>query len=166
MKFQFPYFSHRIPSRLFFSLEMLFLWAMLIGLVTINLISVQKSRPAHWTKLMMLFETPLSVPRHVDLATLLWQLGNKQEARDVLGATTTSAGTLAKWEQEDKKIDDQYTFWKSVTSTHPDYRDAYVTLTILSYQLGKIEEARGWIAKAQTIDPNSLPVLRLRDYLQ
>lgn len=166
MKFQFPYFSHRIPSRLFSSLEMLFLWVFLIGLVTVNFISIQKGRPAHWNKLMMLFETPLSAPRRFDLASLLWQRGNKQEARDVLGATTTSLKTLAKWEQEEKKIDEQYTFWKSVTSTHPDYRDAYVTLTLLSYQLGKIEEARGWIAKAQTIDPNSFPVLRLRDYLQ
>lgn len=139
---------------------------MLIGLVTINLISVQKGRPVYWNKLMMLFETPFSVERHVDLASFLWQRGNKQNARDVLGATTTSAGTLAKWEQEEKKIDEQYTFWKSVASAHPDYRDAYVTLTILSYQLGKLEEARGWIAKAQTIDPNSLPVLKLRDYLQ
>lgn len=166
MKFQFPYFSHRIPSRLFSSLEMLFLWAFLIGLVTVNFISVQKGRPAHWDKLMMLFETPLSVERHVDLASFLWQLGNKQDARDVLGATTTSLETVTKWEQEEKKIDEQYTFWKSVTSTHPDYRDAFITLTSLAYQLGNIEEAHAWLAKAVTLDPNSLSVQKLREHLQ
>ncbi len=145
---------------------MLFLWAFLIGLVTVNLISVQKGRPSYWNKLMMLFEAPLSVPRHVDLASLLWQRGDKQEARDVLGVSTTSLETLAKWEQEEKKIEEQYTFWQSVASTRPDYRDAFITLTSLAYQLGNIDEAHTWLAKAVTLDPNSLPVQKLRGYLQ
>lgn len=166
MKFQFPHFSHRIPSRIFFSLEVTFLLLGLVALIAINVLSLQKSRPAHWDKLMMLFETPLSVQRHVDLASFLWQLGNKQDARDVLGATTTSLETVTKWEQEEKKIDEQYTFWKSVASTHPDYRDAFITLTSLAYQLGNIEEAHAWLAKAVTLDPNSLSVQKLREHLQ
>lgn len=114
----------------------------------------------------MLFETPLSTPRRVDLATLLWQLGNKQEARDVLGATTTSLKTLAKWEQEEEKIEEQYIFWQSVAAFKPDYRDAYIQLAYLAYQREKFDEARSWLAKAVTLDPNSLTVQKLRELLQ
>ena len=159
MKFQFPHFSHRIPSRVISSLEMTLLWGGLAALIAVNVFFIQKGRPAYWNKLMMLFETPLSPPRRIDLASLLWQLGNKQEARNVLGATTTSAGILAQWEKEEKKIEEQYAFWKSVAVKHPDYRDAFVTLTSLSYQLGKLEEAHSWLSRAQALDPNS-PVIQ------
>lgn len=159
MKLQFPHFSQLKNARLFFSLEMIFLWSGLAALITLNILSVQKGRPAYWNKLMMLFDSPLSAPRRVDLASLLFQLGNKQEARDVLGITTTSAGTLAQWEKEEKKIEEQYVFWQSVASAHPDYRDAFITLTSLSYQLGKLEEAHSWLDRAGAIDPNS-PVIQ------
>lgn len=145
---------------------MVFLWTGLAALITLNILSVQKGHPAYWDKLMMLFEAPLSVPRHVDLASLLWQRGDKQEARDVLGVSTTSLKTLAKWEQEEKKIEEQYIFWQSVAASKPDYRDAYIQLAYLAYQLEKFDEARAWIAKAVTLDPNSLPVQKLRGYLQ
>jgi len=166
MKFQFPHFSQQISARLFFSLEMTLLWGGLAALIIVNIFSVQKGRPAYWNKLMMLFDSPLSAPRRVDLASLLWQLGNKQEARDVLGATTTSLATLAKWEQEEKKIEEQYTFWQSVTSARPDYRDAFITLTSLAYQLGKLEEANSWLSRAQALDPNSPVVLKLLTLLE
>ncbi len=159
MKLQFPHFSQLKTARFFFGLELILLWFSLTALIVINILSLQKGRPAYWNKLMMLFDSPLSAPRRVDLASLLWQLGNKQEARDVLGATTTSLATLAKWEQEEKKIEEQYTFWQSVTSARPDYRDAFITLTSLAYQLGKLEEANSWLSRAQALDPNS-PVIQ------
>lgn len=159
MKLQFPHFSHRIHARIVFSLEMTLLWGGLAALIAVNVFFVQKGRPAYWNKIMMLFDSPLSAPRRVDLASLLWQLGNKQEARDVLGITTTSAGTLAQWEQEEKKIEEQYVFWQSVASTRPDYRDAFITLASLSYKMGKLEEARSWLDRAGAIDPNS-PVIQ------
>lgn len=159
MKLQFPHFSHQIHARIVFSLEMTLLWGGLAALIAVNVFFIQKGRPVYWNKIMMLFDSPLSAPRRVDLASLLFQLGNKQEARDVLGITTTSAGTLAQWEKEEKKIEEQYTFWKSVASTRPDYRDAFIALTSLSYQLGKLEEAHSWLDRVRAIDPNS-PVIQ------
>lgn len=159
MKLQFPHFSHQISARLLFSLEMMLLWGGLAALVAVNVFFIQKGRPAYWNKLIMLFEAPLSAPRRVDLATLLFQLGNKQEARNVLGITTTSAGTLAQWEQEEKKIEEQYAFWQSVAIAHPDYRDAFITLTSLSYKMGNLKEARSFLDRVGAIDPNS-PVIQ------
>ena len=175
MKFQFPHFSHRISARLVFRLEMTLLWLGLAALVGINILSLQKSRPAYWNKLMMLFETPFSVNRHIDLASLLWKQGNKKEARQliasaetgsVLGVTTDPKSVLVLWEKEAQARNKQYSFWQSISMQYHDYRDAYLMLALLAYQLGNHEEARGWIEKAQTIDPNSLPIVTLREYLR
>lgn len=175
MKFQFPHFSHRIPSPFFFSLEMPLLWIALMSLIAINILSAQRMRPAYWNKLMMLFETPFSVDRHIDLASFIWKQGNKHEARQliasaetgsVLGATTDPKSILAQWEEDANLQNKQYLFWQSVTAQNPDYRDAYIALTVLSFRLGKSNEARAWLVKAQTIDPNSLTVQKLREYLR
>ena len=124
---------------------------------------------------MMLFESPFSVPRHIDLASLLWKQGQTQNARqlmasaqpaNVLGATSNTMTILDQWENETQKVKEQYVFWQSVAASKPDYRDAYLMLTTLSYQLGKLEETRGWIAKAQIIDPNSLTAIKLGEYLR
>lgn len=132
-------------------------------------------RPAYWNNLMILFETPFSVDRHIDLASLLWKQGNKEEAKQliasaetgsVLGTTTDPKSVLALWEKEADEHNKQYAFWKSVATTKPDYRDAYIQLTSLAYQLKKIDEARAWIAKAVTLDPNSLPIQKLREYIR
>ncbi len=175
MKFQFPHFSHRIPSRLLFSLEMLLLWLGLVALFVINVFSLQRSRPAYWNKLMMLFEAPFSVPRHIDLASLLWQQGNKEEARrlmaaapsgNVLGATTDTRAILSEWENEQRRLNEQYAFWQSVASARPDYRDAYIQLVSLAYQLGNLTDARAWLTKAQSLDPNSPTVQSLTKFLE
>lgn len=123
----------------------------------------------------MLFKAPFSVDRHIDLASLLWIQGNKREARQliasaetgsVLGATTDPKSVLAQWEEEATLQNNQYVFWKSVTVSNPDYRDAYIALTVLSFKLGKTDEAQAFLAKAQIIDPNSLTVQKLRGYLR
>lgn len=162
--FQFPHFSHRIFARLVFSLEITLLWAGLAALIAVNIHALQKSRPAHWDRLMMLFESPLSVPRSIDLASLLWNQGHKEEARNVLGASTDPLQTLARWEEEAAALEKKYAFWQSVASTHPDYRDAFITLASLAYQLGSQDDARGWLAKAQALDPNSLLIQELATF--
>lgn len=169
MKFQFPHF-HRINSaQLVFSLEMAVLWFGLAAFITINILTVQKGRPAHWNKLMMLFEAPLSIPRHIELASLLWKQGLKEEARqlmtaaqpNVLGATTDPLKTLAQWEGEVATLNNKYVFWQSVATAKPDYRDAYIMLSALAYQLGKLDEARVWLARGFSLDPNSPTIQEL-----
>lgn len=140
---QFPHFSHRIHARLLFGLEMTLLWGGFAALIAVNVFFIQKSRPAHWDKLVM----------------LLWNRGYKQEARSVLGATTDLLQTLARQEDEAAGLEKKYAFWQTVASSRPDYRDAFITLAALAYQLGKTEEARSWLTRAFTLDPNS-PVIQ------
>ncbi|MEK7543698.1 MAG: hypothetical protein AAB557_02425 [Patescibacteria group bacterium] len=185
----FPHFPQLKPARLFFGLEMTFLWIALIALFAVNLLAKQALTPLHWKPLVKLFETPSSVSRHIDLASLLWQQGQKDQARNlmvaaqllsttgriaageggtvnVLGLTTSPADTLAQWEHERDQWDKQYAFWQSVAITKPDYRDAYITLASLAYQLGKLDESKRWLSQARTLDPNHPTAQKLSDLLK
>lgn len=190
MKFQFPHF-HRVNSaRLFFGLEMMFLWISLATLITVNILALRTSRPAHWNELMKLFSSPFSVSRHIDLASLLWRQGQKKQARalmitaqslsspgqttvtggggtvNVLGLTANPADTLAQWEHEAAQWEKQYSFWQSVSIAKPDYRDAFITLATLAYQLRNVREAKIWLTQAQALDPNNPTVQKLAQYVQ
>lgn len=139
MKFQFPHFPQLKNARLFFGLEMAILWSSLAALIAINILSLQKSRPAHWDKFVI----------------LLWSRGYKQEARSVLGATTDQLQTLERQEEEAASLEKKYAFWQTVVAARPDYRDAYITLATVAYQLGNLDKARAWLTRAQALDPTS-----------
>lgn len=185
MKLQFPHFPQLKTARFLFGLETMFLWMSLAALITVNIIVSQRSRPAYWNDLMKLFSSPFSVSRHIDLASTLWGHGQRTEARqlmiaaqslsspgrttvtggggtiNVLGLTTGPAGTLSQWEHEVDLMNRQYAFWQSVVITKPDYRDAFMTLASLAYQLGKRDESKTWLAKAQALDPNDPTLQKL-----
>ncbi len=150
MRFQFPQFFRGKPARLFFSLEIGILWLALGALIAINVWSIQKSRPAYWDKLVM----------------VLWKQGHRQEARNVLGAMTDLVESLARREEEAAELQKKYAFWQSVAASRPDYRDAFISLAKLAYQLGKPDDARTWLARAQTLDPTSPIVQQLSDYFR
>lgn len=160
---QFPHLPREKTARLLFSLEMAALWGGLTTLIAVNILSIQKGRPAYWNNLMMLFEAPFSSTRYVDLASLLWKQGYREEARrlmaaaqpNVLGAATIPLETLSQWEYEARELQERYAFWQSVASERLDYRDAFITLAATAYQLRNQDDARTWLAKAYAIDPNS-----------
>ena len=47
-----------------------------------------------------------------------------------------------------------YDEWKRIVEQKPEYRDGYVMLAWYAQELGKIEEAKGYLQKAQSLDPN------------
>ncbi len=46
------------------------------------------------------------------------------------------------------------TYWQKVVAEHNGYRDGYFQLAILSYELGRITDAKGYLVQAMQIDPN------------
>lgn len=154
------------------------LWGSLAAFITINVMTLQKTRPAYWNELMKFFSSPFSVSRHIDLASILWQQGKKPEARalmisaakgntvNVLGSTTSPLVTLTQWEHEIDRLRGRYAFWQTVVATKPDYRDAYITLATLAYQLDSLQEAKNWLTKALALDPNNQPSQQLSVFLQ
>lgn len=124
---------------------MAILWSSLAALIAVNVLALQKSRPAHWDKLVM----------------ILWNQGYKQEARNVLGATTDLVESLTRQEEEAAELQKKYAFWQAVAIARPDYRDALITLAATTYQLGNKDDARSWLARARTLDPNNQTIQTL-----
>ena len=48
----------------------------------------------------------------------------------------------------------QEIFWREQVKVHPDYRDAYMSLALVEYQLNNLSEAQSNLDKAMALDPN------------
>lgn len=57
-------------------------------------------------------------------------------------------------ERDREKVIEQIGYWKSVVEKRKDYRDGYFQLSVLSYQIGKKDEAKVYLEKVMQIDPN------------
>lgn len=76
------------------------------------------------------------------------QIPNKGDTKNILGTTDT------KPKNEVDNAKRNYDFWKTIIRDHPDYRDGYIRAAIHAYELGLFSEAREYVEKAKSIDPN------------
>ncbi len=123
---------------------------------------------------------PFSLKDHVVLAQDAWLNNNWQEAKNelmiaqsllknpgqdaisnVLGTSTTPLDLLRQWEQEPARLADAEHFWQTVVAQKADYRDAYIQLAAINYQLNNDQKAASYLATARDLDPNSVAVQKL-----
>ncbi|MFH0863607.1 MAG: hypothetical protein V1858_00750 [Candidatus Gottesmanbacteria bacterium] len=78
--------------------------------------------------------------------------------RSVLGASLSPLKILEEIKSEPQKIQNQISYWEKVIFEKPDYRDGYLQLAILNYQIYENQKAKGYLSKAIEIDPNFGPV--------
>lgn len=57
-------------------------------------------------------------------------------------------------EQERVVLTQQRAYWEHVVAEHHDYRDGYMQLALLSYQLGNTNDARLYVERVLSLDPN------------
>lgn len=155
LKLQLPHFTRGKNAGLISASISSVLWAGLTALFSVNIFARINLTPNYWSKLEAALLQPFSTTSHRLLAEEFWQEGLQGTAKKeaVLGASTEDL--LAQWEGASERLEQAYQFWQSVALTHPDYRDAYITLASLAYQLGKIEEAKKYLNQAITLDPNN-----------
>ena len=177
--FLFPQFPRFIAARSRFLpivpwAERCVLWG---GIVLLGVVHLRLATPAVgaiWTGTLAALATPSLPEGHIALAQIHWQLGNGARAREelllandlspavpraietsrVLGMTTTPLALLNQWEAEPNRLKSEYALWGKIAREKPDYRDAWVTLGTLAYQLGKPSEAKTYLAQALVLDPN------------
>lgn len=53
-----------------------------------------------------------------------------------------------------QKLKQQISHWEQVASGSPTYRDAYIQLALLNYQLDSAQEAKLYLKRALELDPN------------
>ena len=52
------------------------------------------------------------------------------------------------------KIFEEVSFWQSEVKLHPNFRDAYLNLALLNFQLKNLEESKENLDKSLELDPN------------
>lgn len=56
--------------------------------------------------------------------------------------------------QRRSQLEQERVYWDQVVKEHPGYRDANFQLSVISYQLGDLANARHYLQQALHIDPN------------
>lgn len=79
----------------------------------------------------------------------------------VLGASLSPLKVLEKIKGEPQRLRQEIAFWEKVAAEKPDYRDAYLQLAILNYQIYETNKAKENLAKALDLDPNFAPTREL-----
>lgn len=157
LRVKFPHISR------FFSATLL--WLALIAVVSANGIAAINQSSERSVKLSAVLLSPTSSSAHLALATFLRQEGYLPAARqelavfaeqnsNVLGAHT-SLELLRTWEDEPGQLARAFSFWQHLAEQKPDYRDAFLQLSLAAYQLGNIPEARTAASRALALDPAS-----------
>ena len=131
-------FPHRLP--IFSATMKVVLWTGIITLVVVNLSLV---RPT--AAFFILRNLHLAV---ISPVAVLGTTDTQREARELRNAK----------EQE-------FAYWQQVIVTHPDYRDAYIRLVALSYELGSPKETALYGEKLRQLDPNNAFVQKLSGVL-
>ena len=78
---------------------------------------------------------------------------NNDSNKPVLGTATNGTDEIV------AKIN----YWKKVIADHPDYRDGYMQLASLTYQMGNRAASIDYVEKVLQFDPNYLPAKELRN---
>lgn len=78
-------------------------------------------------------------------------------------ALNTSLNTLKQESAKRQQLVAKLHTWELVSDTYPGYRDAYIQLATLAYELGDKNQALSYIEKAQQLDPNSDVVVQLEE---
>ena len=114
---------------------------------------------------------PFSPYPHQQLGNYYLQAGLLPQAHyefklaQQLGAT---AGTDAyqSYLQRRSKLQQEVAFWNKIVHQQPGYRDGYLKLALLYYQLRQPQRAKTYLKLAQQIDPNYPPLKQLEKLLQ
>ncbi len=165
MKFSvFPHFSRIFSATL---------WLSLIALLSIN-ITTRFGQTSYWKEHVDLLINPNSLDNHLALAQTYWQHGDwpktqtelliaqtlyqssppEAQQSKVLGANSSPLDLLHQWAEEPARLTKELQFWQTVMKEKPDYRDAYLQASALSYQLNRLEDARQYLDQATALDPN------------
>ncbi len=166
MKIQLTHYTRFIPAKAVrASIEgwiKLCLWGSIIILLVLN-VTIRFGQ-------LPIIQITNSIHSHVSYAGMLWRQGQVSLAKDellkintfrntnVLGETTNEPSPLSAWQKKNDALQNQLTYWESIASNHPEYRDAYLAMAQLGYVLNNPKMVSENIRKAALLDPNGTTI--------
>lgn len=116
-------------------------------------------------------KNPRNPPIHLNLVNLLLKSNQINEAENevfsALQFSPDNSSLLQKLEEirktknEPQRINEEIQKWEKIVLAKPDYRDAYFQLAILHYQLYNDKQAKEYLEKTLSLDPNFDPAKKL-----
>lgn len=163
----FPHFYRKISAT--------GLWLGLIGIIGFNI----------WmggNRHQLILTTPETPELHLSLAKNYYQQGLLSPAKreillsqqlskpinqksDVLGSASPPLDLWESWQTEPEKIKQAYQDWQEILTAKPDYRDAYLQLSALAYQLSLFADAKKYLNQAISLNGNDQEAAKFAEYL-
>lgn len=158
------------------------LWLGLLAVIAVNSSLKVRTPAPNQGYLYSILSNPSSVEAHIALAQQYWTENNERAAKqeltiaqeiyrnrtsaNVLGASSEPLSLMDQWQQQKHRQSDLYDFWSATVKQRPDYRDAYIQLASLAYQLERYEDAKKHLDTALRLDPNTPTARELEKLLQ
>lgn len=152
----FPHNARFFSAEIFHNIvkvsEKTFLW---VGIVTLTFVNMSIVRPSITSSLASRFHLSQNYSK---LTILFGKFANAS----VLGATDSQR----QLREERSSKERERAYWQQVISIHPDYRDAYIRLITLSYELGHPQETSLYVEKLRELSPNEAFLQKISGLLE
>ncbi len=102
-----------------------------------------------------------AVERELTLAQGLTANSLSVTTSSVLGTSLSPLKIWQKIQNEPQRIKEEIVYWQKIVAERPSYRDAYLQLAILNYQIYENQKAKDYLNKALELDPNFEPTQKL-----
>lgn len=147
----FPHIPRLIPEdgtkRLLRILAESSMWALLLFVIGANISLIQ---PSFLPRMRNAF--PHISPQRPD-----------GKPANILGAHQTQQSATS---DSPEALSAEYSYWQAIVRTRPDYRDGYVRLASLAYQLGKLNDAKTFVSQIRRLDPNYPTLAQFEELLK
>lgn len=158
-----------------------FLWLFLTLIISLNFYAKTLFSASFEPLTIEAMVHPSSARAHFALAQRFWSMGFLTRAKSelrvaqelsqiagsgVLGISTNPTTLLTEWESEPTRRQAAYQFWQRAVQEKSDYRDGYMQLASLAYELGRIDVAKQYVSKGEDLDPNNPTIEKLRTLLR
>ena len=125
----------------------------------------------YYKKVALLY--PFSPAPHVKMASFFGQINDWEKAKQELRLAIELSQDKADLEErlrdmttvmnQPQRIREEIDYWEKVAEEKPDYRDAWIQISIRYWQLYETSKAKEVLAKAKEIDPNNETVAKLEE---
>lgn len=75
------------------------------------------------------------------------------DTASILGTSTDITTTIQGWENEPDQLEKKLEYWRRITLSHPDYRDAYLQASFYASKLKLSTRAETYLQQAKELDP-------------
>ncbi len=141
-----------------------------VALIFFLIVASWLSPPTESQKLKaQLLDTPRDLNSQLKLTEIFLENHQFEEAEKILlstGKNQNDSQVKELWQQkylsDPEDIQKLIAFWEKIIEEKPDYRDAYLQLTVLHYKLWQNEKAQDYLKKALVVDPNFETTLKLK----